>query len=241
MNTKPARLLPMLALAALGCSGRSAGAKVAEDPSRPSAPVVDTRPVIVFLGTSLTAGLGLDPADAYPAQIQRRLDSAGVALRVVNAGVSGETSAGASRRIEWILGNTPVALLVIETGANDGLRGQDPDSVAANIREIIAVARRQRPAPRIALIQMYALPNYGRDYGHRFSAVYPAVARETGVTLLPFLLQGVAGIDSLEQADGIHPNVHGERIVADNVWRALLPLLDSISAQKNPLPTSGRN
>lgn len=241
MNTKPARLLPMLALAAFGCSGRSAGAKMAADSSRPSAPAVDTRPVVVFLGTSLTAGLGLDPADAYPALIQRRLDSAGMALRVVNAGVSGETSAGASRRIEWILGNTRVALLVIETGANDGLRGQDPDTVAANIREIIAVARRQHPAPRIALIQMYALPNYGRDYGRRFSALYPRVAREAGVTLLPFLLQGVAGIDSLEQADGIHPNVRGERIVAENLWRALTPLLDSLVTTMDPLPPPRRN
>ncbi|MGB7213212.1 MAG: arylesterase [Gemmatimonadales bacterium] len=198
-------------------------------PASGPAGTADTRPVILFLGTSLTAGLGLDPSDAYPAAIQRRIDSAGMALRAVNAGLSGETSAGASRRIGWILEHTHVALLVIETGANDGLRGQDPDSVAANIREIIALARRQHPEPRISLIQMYALPNYGRAYGERFAELYPRVARQERVTLLPFLLAGVAGVDSLDQADGIHPDLEGERIVTDNVWRALRPLLDSLT------------
>lgn len=224
----------MMTAAVAGCGHGPTPAPGAAHSDRAARPPADTRPVLVFLGTSLTAGLGLDPGDAYPALIQRRLDSAGIAVRVVNAGVSGETSAGAARRIAWILGNTPVALLVIETGANDGLRGQDPDSVAANIREIIAAARAQRPPPVIALIQMYALPNYGRDYGRRFAAIYPAVARETGVTLLPFLLHGVAGVDSLDQADGIHPNRQGEGIVADNVWHALRRLIDSLRPREHP-------
>ncbi|MFI5235447.1 MAG: arylesterase [Gemmatimonadales bacterium] len=187
----------------------------------------DARPTIVFLGTSLTAGLGLDPADAYPTLIQRRLDSLSIPLRVVNAGVSGETSAGALRRIDWVL-NGPVALLVVETGANDGLRGQDPDSTAANIEAIIARARVHHPAPVVALMQMRSLPNYGTNYRRRFDGLYPALARKEGVVLVPFLLDGVAGIDTLNQNDGVHPNVKGERIVADNVWRGLEPVIHQI-------------
>ncbi|HEV2292019.1 MAG TPA: arylesterase [Gemmatimonadales bacterium] len=193
-------------------------------PAADSTTVRDARPTIVVLGTSLTAGLGLDPDDAYPALIQQKLDSAHFAYRVVNAGVSGETSAGALRRIDWVL-QGPVRVLVIETGANDGLRGQDPDSTRANIEAIIARARTRRPAPVVALVQMRALPNYGADYRRRFDGLYPDVARRDSVPLIPFLLDHVAGIDSLDQADGIHPNRIGERIVAENVWRALEPIL----------------
>ncbi|HEU5358253.1 MAG TPA: arylesterase [Gemmatimonadales bacterium] len=232
-------LLAALTLAA-ACTSRAAPSSPPAAESVAAATTADARPTIVFLGTSLTAGLGLDPGDAYPALIQQKLDSAHLAYRVVNAGVSGETSAGALRRIDWVL-QGPVGVLVIETGANDGLRGQDPDSTRAHIEAIISKARARRPVPAVALVQMRALPNYGPEYGRRFDRLYPAVADREHVTLFPFLLARVAGIDSLNQPDGIHPNVRGERIVADNVWHALLPLLDSISAQKNPLPPSGRN
>jgi acyl-CoA thioesterase I len=179
---------------------------------------------IVFLGTSLTAGLGLDPEQAYPALIQRKLDSAGLPYVAVNAGVSGETSAGARRRIDWLM-REPVAVLVIETGANDGLRGLDADSLRANIEAIIARARQQDPAPRILLAQMRAPPNYGAAYTQRFESVYRDIARQYGIPLIPFLLDGFAGVDSLNQADNLHPTAAGHRQMAERMWRALRPIL----------------
>jgi acyl-CoA thioesterase-1 len=183
-------------------------------------------PAVVFLGDSLTAGYGLDPAQAYPALIQRKIDEAGLHYRVVNAGVSGETSAGARRRIEWLLAQ-PVAVLVVETGGNDGLRGQDPSATAENIQAIIDRARRAPSPAKVVLVGMEALPNYGADYGRRFRGIYPQLARKNGVVLVPFLLDGVAGVPSLNQADGIHPTAEGQRKLADTVWKALQPLLTS--------------
>jgi acyl-CoA thioesterase-1 len=184
----------------------------------------DQRPVILFVGTSLTAGHGLDPSEAYPALIQRKLEAAGLGYRVVNAGVSGETSAGAVRRMDWLL-RQPVAVLVLETGANDGLRGQEPEATRANIQTIIDRAREQEPPPRLVIVAMEALPNYGDDYRTRFRAIYPAVAEANGATLVPFFLDGVAGDPELNQADGVHPTAEGYAMVAENVWRALQPLL----------------
>jgi acyl-CoA thioesterase-1 len=176
------------------------------------------------VGTSLTAGYGLDPADAFPALIQARLDAAGLPYRVVNAGVSGETSAGALRRLDWLL-KQPVVVLVVETGANDGLRGQDPDATRANIRALLDRAKKQEPPPRLVLLGMEALPNYGEEYRRRFRAIYPELAKENGAVLVPFLLDGVAGVASLNQADGVHPTAEGHRRVAETVWRALRPIL----------------
>ncbi len=182
-------------------------------------------PVILFVGTSLTAGYGLDdPEQAYPGLIQKKIEAEGLRYRVVNAGVSGETSAGALRRIEWLL-RQPVAVLVLETGANDGLRGQDPDATRANVREILGHARARRPEPKLVLVGMRALTNYGKDYGRRFEAIYPDVAREAGAALVPFLLEGVAGVPGLNQADGLHPTAHGQQKMADTVWAVLRPLL----------------
>lgn len=168
--------------------------------------------------------MGLDPDDAYPALLQRKADSAGLAVRVVNAGLSGETSAGALRRIDWLLGEAPRWVLV-ETGANDGLRGLNVDSTRANLRAIIRRVKALAPAATILLAQMESPPNLGDDYTSRFRAMFPTVAREEGAILLPFLLDGVAGVPAMNQADGIHPNEEGSRRVADNVWRALEPLL----------------
>jgi len=187
-------------------------------------PGADDRPVILFVGTSLTAGLGLDPEQAFPALVQRKLDAAGLSYRVVNAGVSGETSAGALRRIDWLM-RQPVAVLVLETGANDGLRGQDPEATRANIQAILDAVRRQQPPPRVVLAAMEALPNYGEAYRRHFRAIYPELAKANGVTLLPFLLEGVAGDPGLNQPDGIHPTAVGHARVAENVWRVLRPLL----------------
>jgi len=195
-------------------------------PAPPPAPRADRRPAIVFLGTSLTAGYGLDDPEsqAYPALVQARLDSAGRLFRVVAAGVSGETSAGALSRIDWLLTRERVAILVLETGANDGLRGQDPDTVRGRIQAIFDRARREEPPPRLVLAGMEALPNLGQDYVRRFRAVFPDAARANDAALIPFLLAGVGGVDSLNQRDGIHPTAAGHRILAENVWQVLEPL-----------------
>ncbi len=178
------------------------------------------RPVVLFFGTSLTAGYGLEPDQAFPALVERLADSAGVPIRAVNAGLSGETSAGAVRRIDWVL-RAPADLIVLEVGANDALRGLAPAAAKTNLESLIASVRRTQPRAKIVLIQMEAPPNFGAAYTRSFRSVYANVAREQNVTLLPFLLDGVAGIPRLNQADGIHPNLAGERIVAANVWRAL--------------------
>jgi len=184
----------------------------------------DSRPVILFLGDSLTAGYGLDPDEAFPALIQRRLDEAGLRFRVVNAGVSGETSAGALRRLDWLL-KQPVAVLVLETGANDSLRGQDPETTRQNIQAVLDRVRSQSPPPKVVLVGMEALPNYGESYRRRFRALYPELAKKNETALVPFLLEGVAGIPALNLADGVHPNAEGHKLVADTVWKTLRPLL----------------
>lgn len=183
-----------------------------------------THPTIVFLGTSLTAGYGIDPEASYPARVQHIIDSLKLPFTVVNAGESGETSAGAVRRLDWVL-RAPPAFLVLETGANDGLRGQDPDSLQANIQAIIDRVRARSSQTRIILAGMEALPNLGADYTRRFRAIYPNLAKANGLPLVPFLLLGVAGVDSLNQQDGIHPNELGANIVARTVWTVLGPLL----------------
>jgi acyl-CoA thioesterase-1 len=191
---------------------------------RTAAATADDRPVILFVGTSLTAGLGLDPSEAYPARVQEKIDAAGLRYRVVNAGVSGETSAGARRRLDWLL-RQPVAVLVLETGANDGLRGQDPDATRANIQAILDDARHHTPPPRLVLAAMEAPPNYGEAYRRRFRAIYPELARTSGTTLVPFLLEGVAGDPALNQPDGIHPTAEGHARIAATVWNTLRPIL----------------
>ena len=194
---------------------------------RATAPASTThRARIVILGTSLTAGYGLDSPeqDAYPAALQHIADSLGVAAEIVAAGLSGETSAGAERRADWVL-QQPVDLFVIESGANDGLRGLDPDSTIANLDEIIAKVRRAHPAAKIVLVQMEAPTNLGARYTRTFHAIFPKVAAATHVTLSPFLLDGIAGIKALNQRDGIHPTPEGARLAARNLWPTLARLL----------------
>lgn len=223
-----ARYVMMAALVAFAaCAGeqkggvqQGAGATVTD--SSVAAPA--GTPVVMFVGTSLTAGLGVEPDQAWPALIQQKIDSAGLHYRVINAGVSGETSAGALRRIDWLL-RDPVAVLVLETGANDGLRGQDPDSIRATIQAIIDRVRAAQPAARILLVGMNAMPNLGTGYVLRFQGIYPALAKANSLPLVPALLEGVGGIDSLNQPDGIHPTPAGHRRLAANVWPVLLPLL----------------
>lgn len=184
----------------------------------------DARPVILFFGTSLTAGLGLDPDDAYPALIQQKLDSLDLPFRAINAGVSGETSAAGLRRIDWLL-QEPIHVLVLELGANDALRGQDVVAARTNLQAIIDRTRARYAGVRIVVAGMEAPPNLGRRYTDEFRALFPALARDNNAALVPFLLEGVAGVPELNQADGIHPNAAGARRVAENVWRVLAPLL----------------
>jgi acyl-CoA thioesterase I len=198
------------------------------DAAKPGTPPASTpaseRGRVVFLGTSLTAGYGLDPSQAYPALIQQKIDSAGLPFEAVNAGVSGETSAGALRRIDWLF-QQPVAVLVLETGANDGLRGQNVDSLEANIQTIIDRGNALTPKPLIVLVGMRMLSNYGPLYIRRFAAVYPELAKRNDLPFVPFLLEGVAGVDSLNQGDLIHPTAAGQRRLAETVWRTLEPVL----------------
>lgn len=200
----------------------------ASESGRSGTPAAGDRARVVVLGTSLTAGLGLSPDQAYPALLQRKADSAGFRVAVVNAGLSGETSAGALRRASWVL-DQPAAAVVLEVGANDGLRGVNPDSTYANLVGLIADIRRVQPSARVLLVQMEAPTNLGRDYTTRFHEAYTRAARDGDVPLLPFLLDGVAGDARYNQADGIHPNVEGSRRVADTMWRALSPLFAELS------------
>jgi acyl-CoA thioesterase-1 len=211
-------------LVATPAANGSAGA----EPARANPNAVDSASRVLVIGTSLTAGLGLDPDEAYPALLQRKVDSAGLAVRIENQGLSGETSAGALRRIDWLL-QKPAAVVMIETGANDGLRGLDVDSTRENLRAIVRAVHGASPDARILLAQMEAPPNLGADYTTRFRAMFPTVAREEGVVLIPFLLDGVAGTPAMNQGDGIHPNREGARRVADNVWRTLAPELERLS------------
>ena len=192
----------------------------------------DDRPVVVFLGTSLTAGLGLSAdEDTYVARVAELADSAGTPIRAVNAGVSGETSAGGLRRLDWVL-RSPLDVLVLELGANDGLRGQDPFALEDNLRQIVRLTRTRYPDVRIVLAGMEAPPNLGARYTLAFHQVYPTVAEEEGTLLVPFLLANVAGIPSLNQSDGIHPTPEGHRIMARNVWTVLGPVLSEMTATR---------
>lgn len=224
----------MAAVTGAACGGTGAGQTKSDSSAAPiarqsaagndSARPVDAargrRATVVFLGTSLTAGLGLEPEEAFPALLQERIDSAGLPFDVVNAGLSGETSAGALRRTDWLLRQS-IDVLVIETGANDGLRGLNVDSTKANIQAIISRVLGVRPSARIALVQMEAPPNLGTGYTSRFRAMFPDLARENDIALLPFLLDGIAGERGLNQNDGIHPTAEGARRVTDNLWPAL--------------------
>lgn len=193
-------------------------------PAVPAPAPVPATPLVVFLGDSLTAGLGLDENQAYPALLGRRLREEGKAVRVVNAGVSGDTTAGGLSRIGWILGQHP-DLVVVALGANDGLRALPITEVETNLREII---RRSREAgARVLLLGMRLPPNYG-PYAEQFTALYPKLAKELDVPFVPFLLDKVGGIRSLNQADGIHPTAQGQEIVARNV----LPYLERMLEEK---------
>ncbi len=219
-----------IALSGCGRQNRSAPAddlRTAPAASAPAASSPDgsNRPKIVALGDSLTAGLGLLETQAYPSLLQEKLDQDGYSWEVVNAGVSGDTSAAGLQRLDWALQPADVRILILELGANDGLRGLPPDEMKKNLAEIIERARDRRIA--VLLVGMEAPPNYGPEYAGSFRRVYRDLARDYRLTFVPFMLDKVAGIPSLNQSDGIHPNIQGTQIVADTLWTALHPMIDA--------------
>ena len=179
---------------------------------------------LVILGDSLTAGLGLDLDDSYPSVLQKKLKENEINMSVVNAGVSGDTSAGGLRRLDWLL-REPVDILVVALGGNDGLRGLPVEQLQENLLAIIRRTQEKYPQAKIILAGMLVPPNQGKDYASAFQAVFPFVAKSATVTFIPFLLEGVAGFADKNLADGIHPNQEGHKIIAETVWKSIAPLL----------------
>ncbi|SLM47565.1 Esterase TesA [Nitrospira japonica] len=195
--------------------GAAAAPTLAEAPA-------DVRPKLVAFGDSLTSGLGVAAADAYPAQLQRRLDEAGFRYRVINAGVSGDTTAGGLRRVRWILNSRPT-LVILELGGNDGLRGLSLAETRRNLELI--VEQLQQASVTVVLAGMKLPPNYGQEYTQGFEEIYPALARRYRLKLIPFFLEGIAGDTALNQADGIHPTAEGYHIIVGNLFESLKPIL----------------
>jgi acyl-CoA thioesterase I len=216
-----------MAVTSAACTDRQAAepattAAAVPPPDAPSLSATSHARRIVCLGDSLTAGLGLSSDQAYPAQLAEHLRSAGLEYEVVNAGVSGDTSAGGLRRLDWSMAGD-VQVLVVALGANDGLRGLPPTELRANLARIIETAQARHV--RVVLAGMEAPPNFGEAYTREFRDVYRELARTYDLTLIPFFLDGVAGVPALNQADGIHPTAEGQRIVAATIWRAVAPLV----------------
>jgi acyl-CoA thioesterase-1 len=245
-------LVIAVALASVSCSRPDERSELASPPSgarldastptdRTTGPAADSTPTtgslprVVVLGDSLTAGLGLPIEEAYPTLLQQRLNDAGLGYEVINAGVSGDTSAGGLSRLNWAL-QGDVRVLIVALGGNDALRGLPAEQLKANLSTIIEEAQARGIA--VILAGMEAPPNYGWEYQVAFHKVYPALAREYDVAFVPFLLQGVAGSATLNQSDGIHPTSQGARIVASNVWTALEPLAKRASLAAQPKPLS---
>jgi acyl-CoA thioesterase-1 len=225
METELARTVAgimVLSFLCFSCSGEKPDKR---DPVRevtPALPGHDLRPVIVAYGNSLTAGQGVHPDMNYPAKLQAKLDAAGYRYRVVNAGVSGDTSSQGLNRVQSVVALQP-AIVIVEFGANDGLRGMPADTTSQNLAAI--VSRLQSSGATVILAGMQIPPNYGPQYTSAFRRVYPDIAKRYKVALIPFFLEGVGGRQELNQDDGIHPTAEGYDIVVENVWKALKPLL----------------
>ena len=189
----------------------------------------DSNQTILFFGDSITAGNGIAKEDAFPTLIQQKIDSLNWNFEVINGGLSGETSAGGLRRIDWLMQNE-IDVMVLELGGNDGLRGINPDDTKRNLQAIIQKARQKNPGIHIMLAGMQVPPNLGEQYVSSFRQIYPTVAEQENVELIPFILENVGGIDSLNQEDGIHPTEEGHKIVAETVWSQLKTLLQKIRA-----------
>ena len=198
----------------------SSASLFAEEPSD----ATDSRKRIVILGDSITAGLGLDPLQAYPTLLQEKIDTARLPYTVANAGVSGDTTAGGLRRVAWAMAKG-ADILVIALGGNDGLRGISPQETKRNLLAIVTKARAKNPDILILIAGMQMPDNMGPDFIARFKAVFPEVAKESKSTLIPFLLEGIGGVEQFNQPDGIHPTAEGQAKVAENVWKLLKPVI----------------
>ncbi|WP_229201869.1 arylesterase [Arsenicibacter rosenii] len=220
-----------------GCNSKSSGdAETASGEKQASAPAATSsaavaKKVIVFYGNSLAAGYGLDPSQAFPALIGKRIDSLGLPYKVVNAGLSGETSAGGKSRISWVLRQS-ADIFVLELGGNDGLRGLPLSSTRENLQAIMDTVRHKNPETTIVIAGMQIPPNLGTTYTKEFRELFKQLADKNNAILIPFLLEGVGGIPRLNQADGIHPTAEGHRMVAENVWKVLEPVVRK--AETNP-------
>jgi acyl-CoA thioesterase-1 len=225
------RFLLLLLLASLVSAVLAQTGDDVPSPAGASAAAGARDPLVVFLGDSLTAGLGVNEDQAYPALVAQRLAAAGHPVRLLNAGVSGDTSAGGLRRLEWLLAQHP-AVVVVALGSNDGLRGLPLEETESNLRRI--VTRAGEAGGRVLLLGMMVPPNYGPDYAPRFAAIFPRLAKELAVPLVPFLLEGVGGRPDLNQGDGIHPTPEGHRLMAQTVFpklEAIVSKLDSVRRQ----------
>ena len=211
-----------MGLVLMACSGEKKEAKTEISEKEVEKPT--DKKTILFFGNSITAGYQLDLSEAFPALIQERLDSLGLPYQTVNAGLSGETTASGDSRVEWVL-NNPADIFVLELGANDGLRGIKTDETRKNLQAIIDKVKAKNSECQIVLAGMMIPPNMGQDYTSEFQKIYPELAELNRIPLIPFLLEGVAGEPELNLDDGIHPNVEGHQILAENVWKVISPLL----------------
>lgn len=217
----------VLGIALLGCSnGQSKGdsTKTLDSADQKQVARTSEQKNILFFGTSLTAGMGLDPAEAFPALIQNKIDSLKLPYKVINGGLSGETSAGGKGRIDWLL-KQPVSVFVLELGANDGLRGLPVAQTTKNLQDIVDRVKAKYPDAKLVLAGMQVPPNMGAKYAADFKNMFPELARKNDMKLISFLLDKVGGVPKLNQADGIHPTAEGDKILAENVWVVLKDLL----------------
>jgi acyl-CoA thioesterase I len=226
---KPATLVIVLFVYLSGC-----GAEPSSDEAvfKPPVKAPSVQGTIVAMGDSLTAGLGVDETEAYPAQLQKKLAAGGHHFKVVNAGVSGETSSGALSRIDWVISALKPELIILETGANDGLRGIDPDVLRKNLNRIIAVIKANDIA--VILCGMQMLPNLGPVFTRAFTDIYPDVAQKHAIPLIPFFLEGVAGDPKYNQADRLHPTAGGYRRIVDHIYPSVLTVIETLPANTPP-------
>jgi len=182
--------------------------------------------VVLFFGDSLTAGYGLSPEEAFPAVVEKSILKSGAQARIINAGLSGETSAGGLSRIDWVL-RQPIDVFVLELGANDGLRGLPIQDTRKNLQAIIDKVKSKNPSCKIVLAGMMVPPNMGHEYADSFSKLFGEIASKNAAILIPFILEGVAGIERLNQADGIHPTSEGHKIIGANLFKIIYPLVQN--------------
>ncbi|HWP24133.1 MAG TPA: arylesterase [Candidatus Binatia bacterium] len=195
--------------------------------------------VVAFLGDSITAGYGVNPGRAYPALIEQEIKRRGWNVKIVNAGQSGDTTSGGLSRLDWLL-RTPIDVLLVELGGNDGLRGVPIDTIERNLMAIVRRSKQRYPQIHVIVAGMKLPPELGREYTTRFAQVFPRVAEETGAALIPFILDGVGGVREFNLADGIHPTEKGHQMIAANVWKALEPVLQSLVRADSAQPRAPR-